>query len=562
MSLMWTAHRYSTIMWLEVWGLVGLTFRLSTVVAVSKQGRDWILKAYLAVAAVFAVGALGMFVTGGYERLTGTFYWPNPAAAYLLPALMLAMDGVRRARSRRLLVIWFGLLTLFGSAFWLTGSRAAMLVLAFVMVLFCLFYSIKRQVWITILFSILSVLSLSIGLTWLAGALGSHHSVAAPVARFGEVVSGQSQSGRDRFQYVESALEMWFAHPFGGVGAGAYGSVHPAYQATVVSAAADAHNWYIQMLAELGIVGAMMLAALILAWLFGVLRRLVQSPELLPLALGIGALAIHLGLDIDAAYPALLLTLVMLAGVIWRPLAATAWRSVGPVWLVGAVLGLIPAVSVYESTPWVTRAQAAQVDSDYELAVHDYDLALAGLVINPDWLSGRGINELALAEVARGENRDPGAFVRAALVDAHEAQKLDAYDGQHWQLEGRILAEQQHWPEAERAFRQALARDHLNRPDYALDLARVEVQMGRGAAARQIAEAMLTNYPAAVVANRAADETLKPALADLETVVGNLEMVDGNLAAAARAARRSLDLVPGNLRGLALQHQLQERKAW
>jgi hypothetical protein len=302
LSLLWTANRYSSAIWIIQWVMMALAFRLSYAISDEEVGRKWLILAYVISASIFSIIAIWMYVIGQYNRLTGTFYWANPAAAYLIPAMLLGIDGMRRSK-RRQQYYWMALLIVTGSAFVLTDSRAATAVLILVGILYLLLVKSNQRFWILLLFSIILVFGTSFGLVKLSTkAQVSHVAKVAPGSRITEAVKGNSTSGSDRIYYLGSAFEMWFSHPILGVGAGAYGDVHPLYQKRVISASTNAHNIYVQILSELGILGAILLGMLLLALLIGSLRGLVLSPTLVPIALGTLALLVHFGLDIDASY--------------------------------------------------------------------------------------------------------------------------------------------------------------------------------------------------------------------------------------------------------------------
>jgi Flp pilus assembly protein TadD len=146
-----------------------------------------------------------------------------------------------------------------------------------------------------------------------------------------------------------------------------------------------------------------------------------------------------------------------------------------------------------------------------------------------------------------------------ALERARRAQQLDPHDGQHHQLEGRILQLRGDVSGAEQAFRRALELDRFNHPDYALDLASLLVRQQKSEAAVMEAKSMLAQYPPAVVNNRASDDTLRPVLANLDSLIGNLYLSSGRLAEAGQAADRALALDSDNLRGRALKHQVEKK---
>ncbi len=547
LSLLWSANHFSTISWVARWLLAGLVFRLAYTIAGEPRGRQWALRAYLGSAVVFCIGALAIFLTSDYDRLTGWFYWANPAAAYLMPAIILAVDGLRRA-SGRMVYVWGALAVMFSTSFWLTDSRAAMLVLAGILALYLILVPLKKISWIRIVFVLALSFGLSIGGAKLSTITAHHSSSAVPGSRFAEAASGESKSLSDRIFYLSSAFNMWFAHPLGGTGAGTYGNVHPQYQQRVISASTDTHNVYVQTLSELGLVGAVALAAVLL-WLFaGMLKGLVAMPEMLPAALGVLALLAHFGLDIDASYPTLLMLVAWLSGLVYRQWAnkraKAAWR-----WPALAALLLVPIVSLYQSDVWATRAKAAQDDSDYAQAATLFGQAHSGIAYDPDIINAEGID---LYTLAGGGGQDAKAAAALALERAREAQKQDPFDGQHHQLEGRVLALQGDNNGAEQAFKVALKLDPFDTPDYALDLASTQVKVGDLDGAVKTAEAMLAQYPSNVVDNRATDSRIRPALANLEALIGNIWLTRGDVKQAGVAAQRSVKLYPESLRGRAL----------
>jgi O-antigen ligase/Flp pilus assembly protein TadD len=552
LSLLWSASRYSSGVWITQWVMVGVAFWLAYVVAGEPQGREWLVRGYLVSVGVFVVVALWLYLTSTYDRLTGTFYWPNPAAAYLIPAILISVDRWRRAWGRAMWW-WMAATVVLGACFLLTDSRAATLVLLVALGLYLLVSPISKVFWKQFVFVILATYVASFGLTKLSTiSVHNGEKKVVPGSRFAEA-AGESRSLKDRLYYLGSAFEIWFAHPLGGTGAGTYGDVHPQYQKRVVSAATSAHNVYVQTLAELGLVGAMLLAAVLL-WLgVGVVRGFAMSPETLPLVLGAAGLLMHFGLDIDARYPALLLLVAVLMGAVFRQRRPVRWAARWWMPAVTAVL-LVPLVGLYQSDVWAKRAQVDQEDGDYDLAVEHYAAAHRGVIYNPDYLSAEGINLFALAG---GGGTDGKTGLALALGRAKQAQTLDRYDSQHYQLEGRVLAARGDLKGAEAAFRAALKLDPYNHPDYALDLAAVQARAGDAVGALGTARAMLAQYPQDVVDNRNLDAALKPALANLWALKGNLDLQAGRLGEAGVAARRALRLDPDNLRARALRHQVE-----
>ena len=557
LSLLWSVNRYSSAVWITQWAIAGLAFRLAYVLAGEREGRSWAIRAYMLSAFVFCVGAAWIYLTTPYDRLTGTIYWPNPAAAYLMPAIMLAIDKVRVAGVNRDVYLWVAGAVGLLASFLLTDSRGATLVLLFVAILYCLVVVTNRAFWIRFVYIILLGFVASIGIVKLSTVTVQHSSKIAPGSRLAQIAEGQSESVTDRLYYVDSALDIWFAHPVVGTGAGTFGDVHPQYQKRVISASSDAHNLYVQTLAELGLVGAILLAGVVLWLLAGVLRGLVNDHSLVALALGGLALLMHFGLDIDASYPALLALAAVCLGLVWRPWSQTrmpvSWRFPAV-----AALLLVPTASLYLSQSWAAKALNTQTSGDYALAATQFDAAHRGIVFDPSYIDAEGIDYYTVATAGGADSTEAATL---ALDRAREAERLAPDDGQNYQLEGRVLALDGRLSASEVAFRHALRLDPYNHPQYALDLATVQLLDHDPQAAVATANSMLAKYPDPVVLNRQLDMTLRPTLGDLAALVGNIYLENGNTADARTAGLRALHYNPGNLRGRALMHQLQKRAA-
>lgn len=524
LSMLWTANRFSTALWVSEWVMAGLAFKLAYTVAGSPVGRKWLIRGYLLSAGVFAVAAVYMYLTSEYGRLTGTFYWANPAAAYLIPAILLTLDGMRRTETRRKYG-WTAALIGFSATFLLTDSRAATAVLALIVVLYIALAKLSKRFWIHLLFSAVLGWGVSFGLVKISSITSSHGEKVAPGSRLSEAVKGESSSGSDRLYYLQSALDMWVKQPVLGVGAGAYGDVHPSVQRRVVSASANAHNVYAQMLSELGLLGAMLLSGLIIVLFIGCLRGLTRRPELLPVALGLAGLLLHMGLDIDASYPALLMLVGIFCGLIYTQ-SSTKWVKSSLLAPICAILVLVPAVSVYLSSSLAERGVAAQDDAEYDLAQEYFARASQYWVSDPDYLNAEGINLYALAVT---EKDSATAELELALKQARRAEVLDPYDAQHFWLESRLLRQQGKLEAAERAFAKTLEKDAYNHPEYAYDLAATQARRGKREAGLATIDAMLKQYPAAVLANRSADDSLKYELARLKVLRRQIEAAPANL---------------------------------
>lgn len=215
------------------------------------SGFRLVLGGYLLASALTSVYSIA---TGGYVqngRLGGLFD-PNYFAASLIPAILVSIfllltQGTPRGR---LLAGAVAVIDL--TAFVLTQSRGGLVGIAVALLAGVVLAGRARP----------RVLALV--LVVIAGALG-YYAVAAP-----SHVTSNSSSGRAGEWRI--ALRMFGNHPLGGVGLGNFGIVEPSYATQtlnlervrfVVTDQQRVHNTYFEVAAELGIVGLLVLLAVL-----------------------------------------------------------------------------------------------------------------------------------------------------------------------------------------------------------------------------------------------------------------------------------------------------------
>ncbi len=234
-----------------------------------------------------------------------------------------------------------------------------------------------------------------------------------------------SLSSNNRWTWWNEAWNGFRAAPIGGTGAGSFATVHRILREDPLTVT-EPHSMPLQLLAETGVVGAVLgcaAAAAALVGAFAALRRVdpLLRPAALALAAGVLAYAVQSLIDFDWNYisataPVLVATGVLLASGREHPLrrGSLAWAP-----LIAAVGG---AVIVAFGAPWLAErrvddAYRALGDGRAEAA-----LAAAG--------SARSLNPLALdpfvaRAAAQVELGDLGS-ARQTLVDAIETQPLDS----------------------------------------------------------------------------------------------------------------------------------------
>ena len=156
-----------------------------------------------------------------------------------------------------------------------------------------------------------------------AGAIGFAHR------EYGKFVKGNNEphvtQTRDRLTDPANngrlplwtvALDIYETHELRGTGAGTYQQYYPRYR-TQGYYVVDAHSLYLQSLAELGVVGFVLILVVVLGMLGGLASRIRGPDRALYAALFAVTLAwaLHQAIDWDWQMPAVTLVVFMLAGI-------------------------------------------------------------------------------------------------------------------------------------------------------------------------------------------------------------------------------------------------------
>lgn len=556
-SLIWSVNRYQSFVWTLGFGLVGVTFVILKMMLINEGMRNRMIALYLAIAGITALWGFGIYLIDPYERLTGPFYLANPCAAFLLPAVILALVWVIQRRHIRY-VLLAGVLS---GALILTDSRTTLLIGTLsILSLAIIFRKLALDNFKYLAGTLVVAFCIVVGLNSIR-TYGLHYKgTLQPGVRFSELSEGKSTSGSDRIYYLQSTFAIWEKHPLLGTGAGTFPTVHPQFQKRVISASAHAHNFYAETLADLGLVGF----ALIILLGISVLSDIIgKNRNRISLVLNVILIAIglHFAIDIETAFPAMTLSLAMLLALRYSYFSKDESATDGrvPLLLLAGVC-VIAAVMFYSQVRAFSHHTLAKFysnDSDIVLAESEEYQAIHTLFFDPDYLTQYGIYLYANTVVMNEKQRE--IALSKALTYARIAQKRDPFDSQHYQLEGRVLKAQKDSRRAELAFRKALSLDRYNHPDYANDLAVLLVSEGRSDDALVVATNMLEQYNQEVVLNRNSDRTLANNLANLYSLVGKVNLDKGNIDVAKIAVKHGLILNPQNIYCRALQNALKDK---
>jgi putative inorganic carbon (HCO3(-)) transporter len=243
-----------------------------------QRAARWVLGAMLvAGAAEAAYGAVqfitdsgpGSFALQGALRAFGHFDQPNPFAGYLTTILPLAVCmALCRANPRAFRLLAVGSVLLLAAGIGLSQSRGAWLGAAVAATCLLLAWSrVTRRLLIP--GALGAVLALALAVSGLLPA-AILDRLAQTIEYFGVFdvrtvqVSSENWAVVERMAHWQAGWYMFLDNQWLGVGAGNYADAYPTYFVGMWrEALGHAHNYYLNMLAELGIIGGGVLLLLL-----------------------------------------------------------------------------------------------------------------------------------------------------------------------------------------------------------------------------------------------------------------------------------------------------------
>lgn len=260
---------------------------------------------------LFQVGPEGFVLFGRFMRAYGTFEQPNPYAGYLgltLPValgLVLAVLLPVAGRTRGWWLAWAGGCgALMLAALIMSWSRGAWLGFAAAVAAMALAIVVRRgRVAILLVLAglLVAYVVLAGGLSRLPPALVERFADLTSYVGLSDVrgaeVTDANFAVLERMAHWESALAMWTDRPWLGVGIGNYEVAYDGYALPQwPDALGHAHNYYLNIAAEAGVLG---LAGYLLLWgaaLWGAWRAAQGARGAAwGVALGILGILVHLG---------------------------------------------------------------------------------------------------------------------------------------------------------------------------------------------------------------------------------------------------------------------------
>jgi O-antigen ligase len=317
-------------------------------------------------------------------RGTGTYINPNHLGGFLAMILPLALAWLLVGRARALTRVFLGYAALVIMAgLVVTGSRGAWLAAGTALVVLFTLLAFHRN------FRLPSLLMLAVLL--LGGGV-----VLSKSAIFTKRIEAGLQAGKNpevdtRVEIWRGTVRMWLEHPWFGVGPGHFDYRFRAYRPPTLQLRPDlAHNEYLNTLADWGAVGAVIVAAGLIALAVTTRKtwphvRRSESPFKRPQsnkfafvlggALGLLAMLVHACVDFNLHIPANAILAVTLAALLSshvRFATERFWMRAGVPFRAAATLALAAGAvflgaqetRLVAEQLWRNRAQRAPIYSD------------------------------------------------------------------------------------------------------------------------------------------------------------------------------------------------------
>ena len=479
-----------------------------------KQEINILIKIFLACSVALCLAGVYWYLTGDYNRLTSTFWWPNPFAGFLFFVMPLSFYSFLKDRSR-LKLLSAPLLILILISFVLTGSRGAFLSICisiFICGLIYFIYSNKKNTLIPQEHSVFLKkywLALSCTIILFTSLVFLINTIKADNMAFNKrATNGQDfldTSSSIRLNYWKGSLEIFRDYPIFGSGLGSFSNIYPKYQKDPISAGKYAHNWYLEILAEQG---AIVFIVFIL-FLSSVFRSFIKCRDVASqrfygaLAIGILAFLTHNAVDIGSHYPANMVLFWLLFGVLNRKeQKEVEGQKIKLVyflfWILSFFLVIKGFVFLYSHYNFHKGLEYQGVE-EFEVA---QDYYAKSILLNSDQNYLRQYGIILYVQALNTQNKEmQEEFLDKALKISQKIIKSSSHNALNYELRGRIYKELGQQSEAEKDFRIAIELNKFTSRHY-INLSLLLIDENRFKEANHLIDEILGIYSPDVVETR------------------------------------------------------------
>lgn len=386
---------------------------------------------FLFVGISFVLVLIGIYFyeTGIRNAMTSTFYNSNAFAGYLLftlPLVLYLFFSSKYSFQGKYLISFSAILIL--SAFILTGSRGGYISFLIPLLLLTgLFFRVEdkkrmlKKTGILLLGCFLTVnvlFSLKEGKFSIFFVGSSKVQTLVPKEKTVQNFSHTARSGKsitDRLSYWKGGIEMFKEKPWLGWGLGSYKDIYPRFQTRADSYAKYPHNYYVGVLSETGIVGAVPFYLFILTLLYWGIKRYKErigenKGEILSSVIFLSVLGsvLHSGVDFDWRFGANFIAFFAFSGLFLnQEVMQNISRAGGKInkhllTYIGGIIFIIIALVLGYSFNYFRQGKSLEKNKRYKEALESYK---KGTSINPhpQYLLRKGILSYSFGKIEEAE---------------------------------------------------------------------------------------------------------------------------------------------------------------
>lgn len=506
LSAIWSIRPEASVRALIMWLMYGGIFIIIASTLTVQSHATRIVDGALAIGAWICLIAVawGRNADMFGSRWYASFYWPNPFAAFLLLLIPVAAIRFLHARTRNETVAHGIITSVLLVAFIMTYSRGAWVALAGVSLLAVALIRLPSTR------VALRRVGVIIGIVALATVLLAGRVDTSAREGFFDRAASMSNPGNEsiqgRLSFWRSAMGIFRDHPIVGTGPWTYGIATTRYQDDVRFYSSDAHNFYLQTAAEMGIVGlmtlAILLASVVALWIrtLRLARGTAEYPIVAGVGLGLIGFFLHSALDLNWAFPAnpalafaMIGVLAGYEGPFQRPAPlSTRPLAVGLRIAATLVVGLAIALTQMSRVAQHAYVEGMRLVDSGQLLAGTTELARARQwnPLHPDY-----VMPFALA----ASQTSPQAGDEIVRDGIHRARALDQMNATYLVQEAILLMTQApknpaRAQAAEALLQQALVLDRFNDPSVYRILAQLYLRQGRADDAAAVYQTALSLY--------------------------------------------------------------------
>jgi tetratricopeptide (TPR) repeat protein len=429
-----------------------------------------------------------MYLFVPFDRATSLFYWPNPLALYLGIILFIGLWEYRIEPSSTTRLIMF----IVGGTFLLTQSLATFVYVAVILFIIAISTRFKKSDYLNIAVVVAVSIAISSGLGYLKTAGFGNLNIGTPDG-FKQLYTTKTSGVGDRFLFWEGTLDLWHDNKLIGHGNGSFATTYPSEQVSADVSVQNPHNLFLQLMAELGIIGALLFAGFILLAVLIVFKesnKIVLSLLLLWL--------LHAGFYQTNLYPTLIVWLFI--ALIWS--SSNNAQFTIKRWMLPTLASLLAVILVPTSALFISQARGEAgrdlIDKGKFVNAREmFEIANNQWLGNPDYLE-----DLAWVNYLIGDRQTSSQLISLAI-------ERDSNDAKHYYLKGLMEFQTKNIAVSETDLLKSIELDPLNLPRTYVVYANLLLADGRAEIAGLYLDKIIGDYDDDTIRDRSGLSDLK-----------------------------------------------------